>query len=104
MATECTLQLFSDNAWQDVGSVSLFGPATDGWKAHTYAGYVADWAVAHTGARDAHAFACRFPVGLEPFEQPHWPVFLIDMLPRGFGREELLQHLDMRRTAGIEAD
>lgn len=104
MTTECTLQLFSDNAWHDIGGVSLFGAASDGWKAHTYAGYVTDWAVSHTGARDAHAFACRFPVGLEPFEQPHWPVFLIDMLPQGFGREELLHRLGMRPAAGIEAD
>ncbi len=104
MATECTLQLFADNAWRDVGTVSLFGPEHDGWKAHTYAGYAVEWALAHTAARDAHAFACQFPVGLAPFEQPHWPVFLIDMLPQGFGREELLRRIGLPPTAGIEAD
>ncbi len=104
MATECTIQLFAGERWHDVGSVRLFGPERDGWKAHTYAGYAVDWAVEHTTARDAHAFACQFPVGLEPFEQPHWPVFLIDMLPQGFGREELLRRIGLPSSASIEAD
>lgn len=104
MSTQCTLQLHAENAWHDVGSVSLFGPEQEGWKARTYAGYAVDWAVEHTAARDANAFACRFPVGLEPFEQAHWPVFLIDMLPQGYGREELLRRIGMAPTAGIEAD
>ena len=104
MNTQCTLQLHADNAWHDVGSVSLFGSEQEGWKARTYAGYAADWAIEHTAVRDAHAFACRFPVGLEAYEQPHWPVFLIDMLPQGYGREELLRRIGLAPTAGIEAD
>jgi len=104
MNAECTLQLFADGAWHEVGSVSLFGAEHEGWKAHTYAGYAVEWAVRHAGARDAHAFACQFPVGLQAFEEPHWPVFLIDMLPQGHGREELLRRLGLAPTAGIEAD
>lgn len=104
MKNDCILQLFAHGAWRDIGSVSLFGPEQEGWKTKTYAGYAVDWAVEHSAARDAHAFACRFPVGLEAFEQPHWPVFLLDMLPQGFGREELLRRIGLAPTAGIEAD
>lgn len=99
MNNSCTIQLFADGVWHDVGSVSLLGDQAQGWRSKTYTGYAVDWAIEHVGARDAHAFACRFPVGLQDFEQPHWPVFLIDMLPQGFGREELLRRLGLSPMA-----
>ena len=104
MSGDCTIQLFADGAWRDVGSVSLLGPERDGWRSKTYTGYAVDWAIEHGGARDAYAFASRFPVGLGVFEQPHWPVFLVDMLPQGFGREELLRRLDLPVTAAESVD
>ncbi len=104
MTKSSTIQLFADAAWRDVGSVSLMGPEERGWRSKTYTGYAASWALEHGGARDAHAFSCRFPVGLQAFEHPHWPVFLIDMLPQGFGREELLRKLDLPVTAAESAD
>jgi serine/threonine-protein kinase HipA len=84
--------------------VSLFAPPQQGWRTHSYTGYDVAWAVAHEGARDAHAFTCRFPVGLAPLELPHWPVFLIDLLPQGFGREEMLRRLNLPETAAEPAD
>jgi serine/threonine-protein kinase HipA len=103
-ATSCTLQLHAHGAWHDVGSASLFGNPAQGWHATTYTGYDVAWAVEHAGARDAHAFSCRWPVGLEPVELAHWPVFLIDMLPQGFGRAELLRRLALPETAAEPAD
>jgi len=104
MATECTIQLFIDNEWRDIGRASIFGQEHNGWKAHTYTEYCADWAVDHTGARDAHAFACRHPVSLESIETSHWPAFLLDMLPQGPGRSELLRCIGLPSTAEIDAD
>jgi serine/threonine-protein kinase HipA len=104
MTAHCTIQLFTTGAWRDVGSVSLFAPAPQGWRAHSYTGYDVAWAIEHEGARDAHAFTCRFPVGLASMELPHWPVFLIDLLPQGFGREEMLRRLNLPETAAEPAD
>lgn len=104
MRPECTIQLFKAGAWRDAGSVSLFAPPQQGWRAHSYTGYDVAWAIEHEGAHDAHAFTCRFPVGLEPLELPHWPVFLIDLLPQGFGREEMLRRLSLPETAAEPAD
>ena len=39
-----------------------------------------------------------------PLEQNHWPAFLIDMLPQGFGREELIRRIKLSPTAAEEAD
>jgi len=74
-----------------VASVRLHGAENEGWKANSYCGYAVDWAFDHMGATDANALCASWPVGLEPLHLPHWPVFLIDMLPQCFGRQELLQ-------------
>jgi serine/threonine-protein kinase HipA len=104
MTDACTIQLHADGAWHDVASVSLLGPESEGWRARTYAGYAVAWAVEHAGARDAHALCANWPVGLAPQALPHWPVCLIDMLPQGFGRQEMLQGLGLPPTAGVGAD
>ncbi|CAN5465838.1 type II toxin-antitoxin system HipA family toxin [soil metagenome] len=104
MNGECSIQLHMNGAWHDVGSVSLFGAENVGWQASTYAGYAVEWAFEHPGATDAHAMCARWPVGLEPLQAPHWPVFLIDMLPQGFGRQELLRRIGQSPMAGVGAD
>ncbi|MBS0447124.1 MAG: HipA domain-containing protein [Proteobacteria bacterium] len=104
MPSTCTIQLHAAGAWHDVASVSLLGPEADGWKAKTYSGYAVEWAVAQAGATDAHALCARWPVGLEPLEEAHWPVCLIDLLPQGFGRQELLRRIGQSTTAGVAAD
>ncbi|AKM02917.1 type II toxin-antitoxin system HipA family toxin [Burkholderia pyrrocinia] len=104
MNASCTIQLHSDGTWHDVGVVTLFGEPDEGWRGRTYTGYDVEWIVRHQFARDAHAMACGFPVDLEPLVTPHWPIFLIDLLPQGFGRQELLRRLDLPETAEERAD
>ena len=104
MNKNCTLQLHSNDGWHDVASVSLFGSENDGWRAKTFSGYGVEWASSHAGARDAKALCSQWPVSFETLEQPHWPVFLIDMLPQGFGRQELLRRIGKAPTAGASAD
>lgn len=43
-------------------------------------------------------------VGLQSLDQAHWPIFLIDMLPQGFGREELLRRIGLSPTPAVVAD
>lgn len=104
MSDACTLQLHAAGAWHDVASVRLLGAEIEGWRTPTYAGYAVDWAFAHAGATDAHAMCAGWPVGLEPLQSPHWPGFVIDMLPQGFGRQELLRRIGQSATAGVAAD
>lgn len=103
MIEECTIQIFADGRWQDAGVVSLIGPAEQGHRARTYTGYGTDWVLEHGGARDAWAFSSALAVGLNPIDLPHWPVFLIDTLPQGYGRGELIRALKLEediREAG----
>lgn len=104
MRGSCTLQLHARGTWHDVASVSLHGPENEGWKTKTYCGYAVEWAFEHAAAADAHALCASWPVGLEALQLPHWPVFLIDMLPQGFGRQELLRRIGQAPTAGVAVD
>lgn len=104
MASNCTLQLHVACTWHDVATVSLHGPESSGWRTPTYSGYGVEWAFSHTGARGAQAMCCQWPVGLQALEQAHWPVFLMDLLPQGFGRQELLRRIGLASTAGVGAD
>lgn len=100
----CTLQIHAQGQWHDAATVSLWGEAAQGWRAKTYTGYAVDWSVDQFGKRDAHALSCHFPVGLEPLACAHWPVWLMDMLPQGFGRAELLRRLGLPAGAEAAAD
>ncbi len=104
MSNNCTIQIFADGRWQDVGVVSLVGPEERGHRAKTFTGYDTDWALQFGGTRDAWAFASGFAVGLTPVDLPHWPVFLIDMLPQGYGRGELLRELKLPENIQEEGD
>lgn len=104
MKHETTIQLFAAGQWQDVASVTLLGDPALGWRAPTYTAYAAEWALLHTEARDAWALGSQLPVGLRPWKLGHWPVFLLDMLPQGYGRGELLRQLGLPETAEADAD
>ena len=84
--------------------MALWGQEGEGWRAKTYAGYGVDWSVDQFGKRDAHAVSVNWPVGLEPLQSEHWPVWLMDMLPQGFGRTELLRRLGLPATLEQGAD
>ena len=80
MTKDCVIEFFSEGRWAEVASVSLLGKQEAGWKTATYSGYAAEWAMAHSGARDAWALSSSFPVSLEPLEWPHWPVLVVTFL------------------------
>jgi len=104
METGCTIQLFTDGRWHDVASVLLYGPEDQGCRAQTYTGYAVEWVMEHAGGRDAWALSSQLPVSLDARQVAHWPVFLIDMLPQGYGRKELLRQLGLPETMGEPAD
>ncbi|MDD2545125.1 MAG: HipA domain-containing protein [Burkholderiaceae bacterium] len=104
MTSACTIQLHAHGQWHDAATVQLLGDSRAGWRTPSYAGYAVEWAFAHPGARDAHALTAQWPVGLETLSRPHWPVFLIDLLPQGFGRQEMLRRLGLPAGAEASAD
>jgi len=51
--------------------------------------YETDYAVEHLDARDFRALTVRAPVDLGIRTLPHWPSFLIDLLPQGAARRRI---------------
>lgn len=100
----CTIELFIDNQWIEAANVSLTRAAALGTFTPTSSGYGLEYAVAWQSRRDAHALCSSFPVSLASLDLPHWPVFLIDMLPQGYGRQELLRRLGLSENTEAAGD
>lgn len=100
----CTIQLYAHGQWHDVALVSLLAPVEHGWQAPSLTGYTMDWALLHTDANDAWAMSADYPVSVIPRQLTRWPTFLIDMLPQGYGRGELLRQLGLPETATASVD
>ncbi|WP_172606051.1 HipA N-terminal domain-containing protein, partial [Vibrio sp. T9] len=62
------------------------------------------YALDNEGRTDAAALSVNLPVSLESTRGETWPPFLTDLLPQGFGRQELLRQLGMPETAAASAD
>lgn len=90
----CYLQLYLDGHWQDAAALDLTGDPDKGIAAATFHAYLPQHVVAYWARRDAAALSANFPVDLVPHANPGWPAFLIDLLPQGYGRVELLKQLD----------
>lgn len=103
-ATTCTLQIFLENAWRDAAALDLTGNQVQGVAAPTYLIYLPDYAIQHWGRKDAAALSVNIPVELLDYKNQHWPPFLVDLLPQGYGRAELLRQLERADNAGPAAD
>ena len=57
--------------------------------------YDTSYALEHFGRHDAAALSCNHPVGIEGYRTERWPAFLVDCLPQGYGRQELLRQLGL---------
>ncbi|MCO4856739.1 type II toxin-antitoxin system HipA family toxin [Herbaspirillum sp. WGmk3] len=104
MKTSCTLQVHIDGAWRQAGALSLTAPVELGMAASTYFSYDAVHAIDYMGRRDAAALSVNVPVGLESLSEARWPACLIDLLPQGYGRGELLRQLGLDERAEASAD
>jgi serine/threonine-protein kinase HipA len=101
---ELTLQLFFRGQWVDAAQVALFQSEGLGVLAPVYLAYDTTWAVEHAGSAGLAALATQYPVSLVHIRHPQWPAFLVDLLPQGYGRAELLRQLERKPTSGPESD
>jgi len=89
----CTIQIFLQNQWIDCATIELTGDEAKGWKASSGTYYSMEHAIEYMDLRDGHAVSNYYPVNLESNMEPTWPAFLVDLLPQGYGRKELLRRL-----------
>lgn len=89
----CSVEIFLNNQWVDCATIELIGDQARGWKASCGTYYSIDYAIDYMGLRDGHAVSNHYPINLESNIEPTWPAFLVDLLPQGYGRKELLKKL-----------
>jgi len=93
-----------DGAWRDAAALELTGDVTLGVQASTYLAYLPDYIIKFLNRKDAAALSALIPVDLAAHASNTWPAPLVDLLPQGYGREELLKQLERPEHAGPAAD
>ncbi len=84
--------------------MALLESPDKGWQGTAYLGYAVDHAIHYAGRHDASALSWTFPVSLAPLHSTVWPGFIMDLLPQGYGRQELLRQLGLSERAETGAD
>lgn len=103
MTQTVTIQVHIEGAWRDLATVTFLEPER-GFRGQTKTVYSDDFFMAHAvedfaagaSVRDCRAASVRLPVELDPVYLPHWPAFLIDMMPQGTGRQKIARRLGLR--------
>ena len=104
MYSFCTVQVFKDHQWHDAALVALLGDVNQGWQVATRVDYLLDYALLELDRQDAAALSWAIPVNIDSHHYTTWPPFLMDLLPQGYGRIELLKNLGLPETAEQSAD
>ncbi len=96
MSKYCTIQIYQDDQWLDCAIVELMGENEHGWQTPTRTSYLFEYAISYMDLHDGHALAYHFPVNVQNKINETWPAFLMDLLPQGYGRKELLRQLKLQ--------
>lgn len=92
---DCPIEIHTPAGWQTIG---CWFPAPDALeRGITGAGrwsYDIDWTVAHLDEPWATA-SVALPLSFDSIALPHWPAFLLDLLPAGAARNRWLDLLDV---------
>lgn len=100
----CTLQIYQEDEWLDCAIVEIIGQQQTGWQAATRTSYLFEYAISYMDLSDGHALAYHLPVNVQNTLQSTWPAFLMDLLPQGYGRKELLRQLNFSENIQEQAD
>lgn len=100
----CTIQIYQNDHWLDCAVVELVGQVESGWRTATRTSYLFEYAISHMDLCDGHALSYHLPVNVQNTLNDTWPAFLMDLLPQGYGRKELLRQLNYSENAQEQAD
>lgn len=95
----CTFEIHLDGHWRPAATLELIGDIESGTDAPTRIAYLVEHALETSGRKDAAASSANLPVSLELVRLPTWPAFVVDLLPQGYGRQELARRLNIRAGA-----
>lgn len=100
----CTVQIYQNFEWVDCALIELMDDAQRGWHAATRTFYLFEYAISAMDEQAGKALSYLNPVHVQNKIEPTWPSYLMDLLPQGYGRQELLRQLHFSAHAQEEAD
>lgn len=90
---QCTLEIYLDGRWQAAATLELLGEQGSGTDAATRTTYLVEYALDHLDRHDAAALSATLPVTFDLIRSKAWPAIMVDLLPQGYGRQELAKRL-----------
>lgn len=91
-----TIETYRGGRWQPAAVLTPENPS-QGYRGPADFEYRIEYAADYAGPETAAAagLSCRYPVDFDLHRDAHWPAFVLDMLPTGFGRWQWLKHLEL---------
>jgi serine/threonine-protein kinase HipA len=83
------IEIHLNGTWCSCASIKLADTTRTSRRSPVSLQYEVDYAIDHRDARDYRALSVHLPVDLATRTAPHWPPFLIDLLPQGAARGRL---------------
>lgn len=92
-----TFEIYRDGRWQTAAVLTPTDEAA-GLDGACQFDYVLEYAAAFAGPDTAAAagLSCRFPADFQQYRLDHWPAFVLDLLPNGYGRQQWLDQLEIQ--------
>lgn len=85
-----TLQVFDENAWIDAATIAT-NDTSKNCKQPLDIQYSKAFIHDHFGKLDHFALSSEYPVDFYVKNEHHWPAFLLDIMPQGYGKRRLLR-------------
>ena len=82
-------EIYLKGAWHTCASIDLVDPGRPSRRGPIKLQYDVNYALDHLSARDHRALSVHLSVDLATRAMPHWPPFLVDLLPQGAARKRL---------------
>ncbi|HWM27136.1 MAG TPA: HipA domain-containing protein [Woeseiaceae bacterium] len=96
MPDHVTIEIYRDGRWRSAATLTP-DQAQQGYRGRAAFEYVTPYAADYAGPETAAAagLSCGYPVDFDLHQDPHWPAFVLDILPTGFGRRQWLEQLEL---------
>lgn len=92
-----TLDIYRGGRWLPAATLAPLDE-TAGLSGASQFEYLIDYAIDVAGPETAEAagLSCRFPADFQQHRLDHWPPFVLDLLPSGYGRRQWLERLGLQ--------
>lgn len=93
---QATIEIFRSGHWQPA---AMLWPedVRRGYRGTSRLEYLLEYAAEYAGpdTTETAGLSCRYPVDFTLHEEPHWPPFVLDLMPSGYGRQQWLELLEL---------